>query len=472
MAVCEIWDVKGRLDYPIDYATNEEKTANPNYTEADLHLQALGDVMAYATNEEKTEQHFFVSGVNCAIKTARQEMILTKKQYFDKKEIVCFHAYQSFREGEVSPEVAHEVGVKLADKMWGDRFQVVVATHLNSKCLHNHFVINSTSFIDGKRYYDNNANLRKLRQLSDELCREYSLSVIEKPTGKKVPYALHQAQKQGLPTRDNVARQAIDEAISKSFTLKDFHRLMNEMGYRCQFDPNRKYWTIIAQGWQRPKRLYKLGDDYTNEKILERINQNSYTVKFTTLHQPKNNAKVYQVVGNPQNTRKVGGLRGLYLYYCYRLKIIPKQKKPNYAKVHPLLKGDLMKMKAIADETRFLCRNRIDTVAQLSSYKESLETEMSGLLNWRKELYKASRTTKDEQKKVTIKIQLSEISGRLKALRKEVKLCEGIMIRSNGLKETLQIIRALEKNERKELMNHELRRRRSRASYQVESKRR
>jgi len=470
MAVCEIWDVKGRLDRPIDYATNEDKTANPNYTEAEM--QGLEDVMKYATNEEKTEQQFFVSGVNCDIATARQEMILTKKLYGDKKVIVCFHGYQSFREGEVTPEIAHEIGVKLTEKMWGDRFQVVVATHLNSKCLHNHFVINSTSFIDGKRYYGNKANVRRMRKLSDELCREYSLSVIEKPAGKKVPYALHQSEKQGLPTRDNVARQAIDEAISKSFTLKDFHRLMNEMGYRCQFDPNRKYWTIIAKGWQRPKRLYKLGDAYTNEKILERINQNSYAVKFTTLHQSNNKGKAYLAVGNLKNTRKIGGLRGLYLHYCYRLKILPKQKKPNYAKVHPLFKGDLMKMKAIADETRILCRNRIDTIAQLSSYKESLEAEMNGLLNWRKELYKASRTNKDEHKKATIKIQLSEISQRLKVARKEVKLCDGIMTRSNGLKETLQIIRDEENKERKELMNHEHRRRRSRTNYQVEPKRR
>jgi len=197
MAVCEVWKVEGRLDHPIDYATNEDKTANPNYTEADL--QALGDVMKYATNDEKTEQQFFVSGVNCAIGIAREEMILTKKAFLDQKKIVCFHGYQSFREGEVTPELAHEIGVKLAEKMWGDRFQVVVATHLDTKCFHNHFVINATSFIDGKRYYGNKANVQKMRQLSDELCREYSLSVIEKPIGKKVPYSLYQAEKRDYP---------------------------------------------------------------------------------------------------------------------------------------------------------------------------------------------------------------------------------------------------------------------------------
>ena len=132
--------------------------------------------------------------------------------------------------------------VKLAEKMWGDRFQVIVATHLNTECLHNHFVVNSVSF---------------------------------------------QEEKNGMPTRDNVARQAVDEAISKSFTLKDFDRQMAEMGYRVSFDPNRKYWTIIGKGWKRPKRLYKLGEDYTNERITERIREISYAVKFSRFAEPQ-----------------------------------------------------------------------------------------------------------------------------------------------------------------------------------------
>ena len=186
MAVCEIWDVRGRLDHPIDYAENPEKTANPKYTEADL--QAMVDVMEYATNKDKTEQRYFVTGVNCDPTTARDEMMIAKAQWNDESEIVCYHGFQSFKHGEVTPEQAHEVGVKLAQKMWGDRFQVIVATHLNTDCLHNHFVVNSVSFTDGKHYHDNKANLRLLRQRSDELCREYALSVIEHPSGKKKPY--------------------------------------------------------------------------------------------------------------------------------------------------------------------------------------------------------------------------------------------------------------------------------------------
>ena len=337
MAVCEIWDVRGRLDHPIDYAENPEKTANPKYTEADL--QAMVDVMEYATNKDKTEQRFFVTGINCDPTTARDEMMISKAQWNDRSKIVCYHGFQSFKSGEVTPEQAHEVGVRLAERMWGNRFQVIVATHLNTDCLHNHFVVNSVSFTDGKHYHDNKANLRLLRQRSDELCREYALSVIEHPSGKKKPYALYQAEKQGHPTRDNVARQAVDEAIAQSYTLKDFDRIMAEMGYRVSFDPNRKYWTIIGKGWQRPKRLYKLGEDYTNDRITERISQNSYAVRFDRFTDPPKQVKVYRVKGALSDIKKIGGLRGLYLHYCYKLGILPKNKKTELCSASLSAKG-------------------------------------------------------------------------------------------------------------------------------------
>ena len=457
MAVCEIWDVRGRLDHPIDYAENPDKTANPKYTEADL--QALGDVMKYATNGDKTEKQFFVTGVNCDIATARDEMLIAKAQWNDESEIVCYHGFQSFKSGELTPEQAHEVGVKLAEKMWGDRFQVIVATHLNTDCLHNHFVVNSVSFADGKHYHDNKANLRLLRQRSEELCREYALSVIEHPNGRKKPYALYQAEKQGFPTRDNVARQAVDEAISKSFTLKDFDRLMAEMGYKCSFDPNRKYWTIIGRGWKRPKRLYKLGEDYTNERIMERIRENSYAVKFARFTEPQKQIKVYRLKGSLSGARKIGGLRGLYLHYCYKLGILPKGRKQNYAKLHYLLKDDLMKMDAITKEARLLCRCHIDTAEQLLLYQGSLESEKNELTEQRKGLYSLSRKVSGEEKEA-VKTQISDISKRLGEIRKEVRLCEGIAARSGTLKEKLQTVRADEQEiKRKELMKNEHRRR-------------
>lgn len=451
MAVCEIWDVRGRLDHPIDYAKNPSKTANPKYTESDL--QALGDVMRYATNGKKTEQQFFVTGINCDAATARQEMQIVKRQFDDRSKIVCYHAYQSFVQGEVTPQQAHEIGVQLAQSMWGDRFQVVVATHLNTNCYHNHFVINSVSFMDGRHYYDNKANLRLFRQKSDELCRQHRLSVIACPDGRKKPYAMYQAEKRGIPTRNDIARQAIDEAVSKSFTIRDFDRNMAAMGFRCSFDPNHKYWTIIGKDWGRPKRMYKLGENYTNDRIMERIAENSYAVRFSDFAPERTMLHVYRVRGTWKKTHRKKSLRNLYLYYCYRLGFLPRKRKINYARLHYLLRDDLMKMDTVAKETRLLCAYQIDTAEQLFSHRDSIQAEEKRLLSSRKNLKAHIRRLPDGEEKEMTRRQIAAISERLRIIRKEVRLCGSIAERSGILREKLEAVQQ-EEQRRKELTKH------------------
>jgi len=168
------------------------------------------------------------------------------------------------------------------------------------------------------------------------------------------------------------------------------------------------------------------------------------------------------VNGSLKNAKKIGGLRGLYLHYCYRLGILPKGRQQNYARLHYLLKDDLMKMEAISQETRLLCRNHIDTVEQLLSYKGSLEMEMSELTEQRKELYSKSRKSGGEEKEA-VKARLTEITERMKFLRKEVRLCGGIEARNDTLKEKLTTIRA-DEQQGKELMTNEHRRRSGRTN--------
>ena len=138
----------------------------------------------YATNPDKTEKKFYTTGINCEVENAIEQMIATKKKYKKEKGILAFHAYQSFAKGEVTPEVAHEIGVKLAEEMWGDRFEVVVSTHLNTQCIHNHFVLNSVSFKDGYKYYSNLENTALFRKTSDDICDEFGLKVLEEKSCK------------------------------------------------------------------------------------------------------------------------------------------------------------------------------------------------------------------------------------------------------------------------------------------------
>ena len=140
MATTKIWDIQSRLDNVIDYVVNEKKTNADSYY--NLHR-----VVEYAKASYKTEEQLYVTAINCSEDNVVQEMMETKKIFDKEDKILGYHAFQSFCEGEVTPEVAHKIGIKLAEELWGDRFQVVVTTHLNTNHIHNHFVLNSVSFV-------------------------------------------------------------------------------------------------------------------------------------------------------------------------------------------------------------------------------------------------------------------------------------------------------------------------------------
>ena len=161
-----------------------KKTKNDYLENGVDDYDSIRQVMMYATNADKIEKQFYTTGINCDVDSAVEEMRNAKDFWHKTDGILAFHAYQSFNKGEVTPEIAHEVGVRFAEEMWGDRFQVVVSTHLNTKHLHNHFVINSVSFKDGKKYYSNLTNTALLRKISDEICEEYGLSVLKEKTCK------------------------------------------------------------------------------------------------------------------------------------------------------------------------------------------------------------------------------------------------------------------------------------------------
>ena len=147
---------------------------------------------------------------------------------------VCYHGYQSFKADEVTAETAHEIGVRLAEELWGGRFEVVVATHCNTGHYHNHFVINSVSWADGKKFYNSPADYARMREVSDRLCREYAISVIQDPGRQTKNYAEWQAERSGRPTHRGSIRADIDRAIRAATTEREFLRVMGEMGYQIK----------------------------------------------------------------------------------------------------------------------------------------------------------------------------------------------------------------------------------------------
>ena len=151
MAVSRLWPVTVRLAAVLDYAANPEKTtkAKSKYSNADY--QALRDVVNYVKDGKKTEQELFCQGINCNPSTAREQFVTVKEQFDKPDGIQAYHGYLSFKETDITPELAQHIGMEFANSVWGKRHQVLVTTHLNTEHLHCHFVINSVSFVDGKR---------------------------------------------------------------------------------------------------------------------------------------------------------------------------------------------------------------------------------------------------------------------------------------------------------------------------------
>lgn len=454
MAVTKLWPVTTRLDHVINYATNPEKTAAGTYTEA--QYQALADVLSYAKDEEKTEREFFVEGINCNPTTARDQFVTVKEQYGKTDGIQAYHGYLSFKEQNITPELAQKIGMEFANEVWGKDFQVVVTTHLNTKHLHCHFVINSISFRDGHRCHDETSWF-KFRQVADRICEKYGLYYNPKPNRSKVSSYYYNMEKAGAPTPHNNLREVIDYAISCSRSLADFDHILTKLGYKHCLSESHKYWTIRPIGKQKSIRLRTLGEDYTNDRIIQRIQLNARGIKVTPFQKASRPARQYRLPTRGHRIKKVGGLYGLYLYYCYRLGTLPRYKKQDPVQLHPLLREDLAKLNKISQETKLLARENISTDVELFSYKASVTKQITDLTAERELLRKKLRTKLPDSELSKVKAEIAEITDKLKTLRKEITLCDDIAERSKVMEQKLETIEAEEQhqNKGKEKNHHE-----------------
>ena len=433
MATTKIWKIDKRLDNVVDYVVNEKKTDSESYY--NLHK-----VVEYAKSSYKTEKQLYVTAINCSEDNVVQEMIETKKIFDKKNGILGYHAFQSFCEGEVTPEIAHKIGIKLAEELWGDRFQVVVTTHLNTNHIHNHFVLNSVSFIDGKKYYDNNETYALMRQTSDNLCREYGLNVLEeKPTKCKIDYTLFYKQYLKKSNYHTQTKQDIDYAITQSNSYREFENLMKAMDYELIYRAGKL--SIRKEPYKKNIRIARAyGDDYEIDRIKARIKtENAIKVPFPEMR----SKKVYRSNFKIKNRKKATGIKALYLYYCYLLKIFPKTEKRRKTPVS--IKADVQKMERISQEARLLCSKDIKTTKELSVYMNTLQNEISSLEEKRDKLYYQNTKLKKEERQENYN-ELSLIAGKIQYLKKEVKMCKEIEERVPKIKENIK-----ELNEEKEI---------------------
>ena len=432
----KIWNIRGKAGSPLEYIANPEKTQR-EFTESER--QALADVIAYAANEDKTEKLFYTTGINCSVEFARDQFDTTKLRFGKTGGNVAYHAYQSFAPGEVTHDEAHAIGVQLAKELWGDRFQMVVATHTNSHCVHSHIVINSVSFRDGKKFHDCRDTYKQLREMSDRICLEHGLSIVDTPRGRGVSQYVYKMEKAGMPTRYNVARQAIDEAVSLSLNIDEFKSELRRRGYNYRFDPQRKYWTVTPPGWKKSIRIHQLGSDYTRESIERRIYENDPSVRTERIRQSYRMPNHYNLRRRIDRIMGRTGLEKLYLRYCYELGYLPKYRQ-NPTRLHIVLKEDLLKCDQYSEQAKLLSKYHVNTDEDLSLLMERIDMKMQELSSQRDERRLIAKRVLPVAETDKAREEAKELTREIRELRQEAKVCREVQDRSGHVRENLEIV--------------------------------
>ena len=231
----------------------------------------LSKAIAYILNPEKTDEKLLVSSYGCASETAAQEFEWTRKiaeqKGMNPVRIIARHVIQSFEVGEVTPELAHEIGKQFADEILGGKYEYVLTTHIDKDHVHNHLIFNAVDFVDYHAYKSYKRIYYDMREVSDRLCKENGLSVIPPSQNKGMGYKEYTEAKRGTSWKQKL-KQTIDRLVITAKDYDDFLRLMQEAGYEIKTG---KYISFRAEGQERFTRSKTIGENYTEERIKERI---------------------------------------------------------------------------------------------------------------------------------------------------------------------------------------------------------
>ena len=231
----------------------------------------LSKAIAYILNPEKTDEKLLVSSYGCASETAAREFEWTRKiaeqKGMNPVRIIARHVIQSFEIGEVTPEIAHEIGKQFADEILGGKYEYVLTTHIDKDHVHNHLIFNAVDFVDYHAYKSYKRIYYDMREVSDRLCKENGLSVIPPSQNKGMGYKEYTEAKRGTSWKQKL-KQTIDRIVITAKDYDDFLRLMQEAGYEIKTG---KYISFRAKGQERFTRSKTIGENYTEERIKERI---------------------------------------------------------------------------------------------------------------------------------------------------------------------------------------------------------
>ena len=452
MAITKIWSVKSRLDTSLNYISNPDKTSvKPD-------IDAREGVIKYIKNKDKTEQCKFVSAFGCSEDYAFSDMVATQMMFERnrrKNGVVAYHIVQSFKDFETTPEIAHKCGQELVKRLFEGKYECVLATHLDHAHIHNHIIINATSYFDGTKYKNNFKDyFIDIRGISDAICIENCLSVIENPQRRGMHYAEWLALKEGRPTIRGSIRRDIDEIIKCSYTMEQFWQNLKKRGFVIhRKGPNIKHTSIIAPNAKHPMRLDNLGKGYSEAEILERIiATRNGIITAAPSEMPK---RQYKFRGNIKDVKgkKLKGFVALYFHYLYLFKKIQRKQTPQ--RVSFFMRDEMIKFDRYQKQFNFLFSHGIETGEDLHKYQKDKEAEVEILITRRKKLYE-ERTDENCDE---VKDQAKEINAELNELRKEIRLCKAIFKDSYKIAEKKRQALALQKQAEKEMRENEHKRR-------------
>lgn len=417
MATTSIWSIKNNLKQSINYIINPEKTTNKDYGKVDFDfLEGRKDY------DFKKEKICYVSCLNCCEDNPFDDMKDTKDYYRKNDGVLAYHGYQSFKEGEVTPDIAHEIGVKFVSEMFKD-YEVIVATHQNTNHIHNHFIINSVSFKTGKKYNNNRTNLAKLRNISDSLCAEYGLSVLDEDIGYKSTYNHKVIDNDYYKT----LKDDLDSVISYSVTLKQVMDRMKLLGYKTY--SRNGIITIYRDGYDKVRIEKAFGSEYSKDSINERLYHTRQVV-----FKPIPHKSIFQEYLSTTNNHHKG-IYGLYLYYCYLLGVFPKKHPKQYLSYS--IRQEIKKLDSYSEQIRFMIDNKIETLEDLDNFAKNNYEEYQNLMSKRENLWKRYHRAKTEDKKSEILDEINDIQPKIKELRKLDNYCKEIRKRSISIQDNL-----------------------------------
>lgn len=351
---------------------------NNNIREKDIDKQminVLNDIFEYASNKDKTEKQYYVTGINCDENNIYQDMMMVKEAYNKLDKIQGFHGFRSFKEGEVTPEEVHKIGVEFTNEMWGDNFQVVVTTHLNTNYIHNHFVVNSVSFKDGHKYNYSNSDNYSVRTQAD-----------------------------------------IATAIKNSFSYQDFILYMKKNNYEVI----ERYGKLSVRNLNKKRNIIierQFVEEYSieniNRRIIEEVPDKLSNEDLIEFNKAKNNYYKYK-----------HNLIALFIYYCLKINIY--QKSPRNYPISEDMKKDINKLELYNLEVRFMTENKIDSYEELHCYKEVCKEALNDLIYARKRTYEEKSKSKDNKVKSECDMKINFYNESIKEFQTKVKTCNTI----------------------------------------------